>query len=161
MAAPDDPAAAYQRGLAILAGAAQARAALARRLGRAGFTPEAIATATEQLADHGYLDDAAFAASVARRRQRGGRGAALIAQELRRRGVASELAAATVQDLDPDAGAGIVGALAARLAARYPDLPPRERWGRVGAALSRRGHPASVIRTALRGLTEETPAGES
>lgn len=95
----------------------------------------------DRLAGLGYLDDAAFAAALVRRRA-GSRGPALIAQELAAKGVDRETARAALGE----AGRESQLAAALRLARRHTGLDSRALAGRLLA----RGFPWEVVRAACR-----------
>ena len=83
---PADGEAAYAAAVRILARQPQSRVGLEARLGRAGYTEEAARAAADRAVEHGYLDDQEYARSLVRRRS-AGRGQALIARELRAKGI--------------------------------------------------------------------------
>ncbi len=150
-AAPTRPAtvSAYDKALRILNAAGQTRVGLSRRLLRAGYEEADIEQACVQLEAHGYLDDRGFAASRLRRRVQQGRGARLIAAELRQKGVSPEVIDGVLADRDEEAEVERAMDLAARLVARKADEPPAQRRDHVMAALVRRGYPAGLARRAL------------
>jgi regulatory protein len=113
-----------------------------------------VESACARLSDLGYLDDAALADSLVRRRRRAGRGSALIASELRHRGIGDAVIAAALRTVDPEQEREVLMATAQRLARRHADLCPAERWGRVGAALRRRGHSTEAIERALQRMAD-------
>jgi regulatory protein len=118
-----------------------ARADLGRRLRRKGHAPEAIERALGRLVEHGFLDDAVFAASFVETRAARGRGPLRLARDLAamgvERGVIDRALAAH------GGGADTVGdvsrALAVKRAAQLGDLPRHVRRRRVLAYLARRG----------------------
>ncbi|HEV3233922.1 MAG TPA: RecX family transcriptional regulator [Candidatus Dormibacteraeota bacterium] len=140
---------AYEKGLRILNAAGQTRLGLARRLSRAGYGETEVEEACAQLEAHGYLDDRGFAASRLRRRQQQGRGARLIAAELRQKGVSPDVIDDVLADRDEEAEVERAMELAVRMVARRASEPPAKRRDHVMAALVRRGYPASVARRAL------------
>jgi len=83
---PDSPQAAYAEAVKRLARQPQSRAVLGQKLIRAGFTDAAVGAALDRAQAEGYLDDQEYAASLVRRRT-ATRGHALIAQELRAKGI--------------------------------------------------------------------------
>ncbi len=118
-----------------------ARADLARRLRRKGHAPEAIELALTRLAEHGFLDDAAFAANYVETRAARGRGPMRLARDLAAMGVERSvidraLAAHAPSD---DIAGDVPRALAAKRAAQLGDLPRHVRRRRVLAYLARRG----------------------
>lgn len=146
---PADAGAAYDKAIRVLNAAGQTKAGLERRLARAGFEPEAITGAVTRLQSAGYVDDTAFARSRLRRRQEQGRGARLIAAELRQKGIAPEVIDEVLGDRDEDVEVARARELAVKLVARKAGESPAKRRDHVMAALVRRGYPAGVARQAL------------
>ena len=138
--------------LRILAGAAQSEAGLRQRLEVRGFSPAvAVATAAEMVR-RGYVDDEAFATALATRRLRRGHGRALVAAELRARGVGSRPIDDAVRGIDADVELAAAVAVAGRLATRRAGRQGTDRFGLsayVGAALRRRGFDVGTVRRAL------------
>ncbi|HEY7505897.1 MAG TPA: regulatory protein RecX [Gemmatimonadales bacterium] len=118
-----------------------ARSDLGRRLRRKGHAPEAIERALGRLAEHGFLDDAAFAASYVETRAARGRGPLRLARDLAamgvERGVIDRALAAHAGGADP--AGDVPRTLAAKRAAQLGDLPRHVRRRRVLAYLARRG----------------------
>jgi regulatory protein len=119
---------------------AHSTAELAGKLARRGCPAEDIEGALVRLRELGYLDDAAYAASLVHRRA-GERGRAAIAAELGARGIGRELAGEALQKL----GDGGQLQSARRLAAGWQGLDPRRLAGR----LQRRGFDVDVIRAVI------------
>lgn len=140
---------AYEKALRILTAAGQTRAGMARRLERAGYDADEIEDACAQLQALGYLDDRSFAASRVRRRQQQGRGARLIAAELRQKGVSPDVIDDALAGRDEQVEVRRAGELAIRLAARRAAEPPAQRRDHVLAALVRRGYPIGIARQAF------------
>jgi regulatory protein len=118
-----------------------ARADLGRRLRRKGHAPEAIERALGRLAEHGFLDDAAFAASYVETRAARGRGPLRLARDLAAMGVERSVIdrALAVHAGSADTAGDVPRALAAKRAAQLGDLPRHVRRRRVLAYLARRG----------------------
>ena len=118
-----------------------ARADLARRLRRKGHAPDAIERALGRLAEHGFLDDAAFAASYVETRAARGRGPVRLARDLAAMGVERSVIdrALASHAGSTDTTGDIPRALAAKRAAQLEDLPRHVRRRRVLAYLARRG----------------------
>ena len=118
-----------------------ARADLGRRLRRKGHAPEAIERALGRLAEHGFLDDAAFAASYVQTRAAKGRGPLRLARDLAARGLERSVIdhALAAHAGSPDTAGDVPRALAAKRAAQLGDLPRHVRRRRVLAYLARRG----------------------
>ena len=154
---PDDVRAAEEVAVRILNGAAQSATALQHRLRQRGFSPLAARVAADRCREHGYVNDAALAASLVGRMQRAGRGRSRIAVELRRRGIAADAVEAALgpaaAGADDAAALDVGRKLLHREMARVREDGGARR--RVAAALQRRGFAASVIAHTLRTLSEE------
>lgn len=99
------PAAWLERALRLLDQRAHAEGELARKLRQRGCPPTALAWVIAELHRLRLLDDATFARALASEKTHWGR--SRVVRELRRRGVAPDLAAAAAPDpaSDPDARA--------------------------------------------------------
>jgi len=153
IADPDDAAAAEAVAVRILAGAAHSEAGLRRRLEQRGFTRAVAAATAAAMVRRGYVDDDAFAAALAERGLRRGRGRALVAAELRARGVAERPIDDAVRGIDPDAELVAATVAAARLAASRAGRDGFDAGrvrGYVGGALQRRGFDMGTVRRALQ-----------
>ena len=151
---------AVDSGLRYLAGRAHSCLELRRKLLRKGFAEEEVEAALGRLTDLGYLDDAAFAKSLVRRRS-GGRGPAALAAELAAKGIGRAGVAAALSDFDVQAQLEAATRLAERLYAEKPVGGYQEMLNRIGARLVRRGYPANVVREACRAvLTGAAEAAE-
>jgi regulatory protein len=146
---PDDADAAYTRALRSLNAASQSRASLTRRLARAGFGAAAVDAACARLLELGYLDDDALAGATAQRRLQQGRGASLIAAELRQKGIGQESVDAALAGIDDESLLEHATATCARLLRRRAALAPHVRDRQVLGALTRRGFSFRVARLAL------------
>ena len=153
---PDDVEAAEAAAVRILRSAAQSAAALQRGLIRHGFDDATSGRAVAAMAGRGYVNDAALAESVTRRRIRNGYGTARIAADLRGRGVDDTTITETIDAVDAAGEEERALAVAVPLWHTRGDEDARHRRGRVGAALQRRGYSFAVISSAIRRLEEET-----
>ena len=126
---PESAQAAYIEAVKRLARQPQSRAALRQRLLRLGYSEVAVEAALDRAQGDGYLNDQEYAATLVRRRSRG-RGHALIAQELRAKGIE-----------DPDAAAALADAQAL---VAY-----------LGPRLSRRGFSSGLVYRVCRLLSDE------
>ena len=106
----------------------------------------------------GYLDDAAFARGLVRRRSQT-RGSLALAGELAGKGIDREGAASALAALDGETELAAATRLAERLYAAKPSPGYREMLASVGAKLARRGFPASVVRAACRTVLADAQAG--
>ena len=146
---------AYDAGIRLLARRAHSRAELRQKLARRGFERGDVDATIVRLAEMGYLDDAAFARGLVRRRS-GSRGALALSAELAAKGIDREGTAAALAGLDEDAQLAAATRLAERLYAARPSPGYPEMLDSVGAKLARRGFPAGVVRAACRAVLAES-----
>ena len=152
---PESPEAAYAEAVKRLARQPQSRAALALRLARLGYAEDAVRGALERVQADGYLDDREFAASLVRRRSRG-RGHAMIAQELRAKGIEDPDAAAALADAEPENERALN--LGRALLARKRPANPEELRAIVAPRLSRRGFSSGLVYRTCLTLSDEWQA---
>ena len=96
----DDPARAYDSCLRLLGARARSRAELAGRLTRREFSEATIAAVLARLEREQLIDDADFADQWVHFRHRdGGKAKRALAQELRHKGVADDVAAAALEQI--------------------------------------------------------------
>lgn len=136
-----DVEAAYRTALRSIERRSFARADLGRRLLRKGHAHTAVEAALARAAEHGLLDDAAFAANYVETRSARGRGPLRLSRDLMamgvERGIIDRAVAAHVRESE---GSGDVPlALAGKRAAQLRDLPRHVKRRRVLAYLARRG----------------------
>jgi regulatory protein len=136
-----DVEAAYRTALRSIERRSFARADLGRRLLRKGHAPEAVEAALARAAEHGLLDDAAFAVNYVETRSARGRGPLRLTRDLMamgvERGIVDRAVAAHVRS---DGNGAVPLALASKRAAQLRDLPRHVRRRRVLAYLARRGY---------------------
>ncbi len=100
---PDDPEAAREKCLRLLAVRARSAAELRERLKGVGFAPDVVENVIADLAGTGLVDDTEFARSwVASRQAAGGIGKQRLRWELRRKGVAEALIEAALEQAVSD-----------------------------------------------------------
>ncbi|HYM51691.1 MAG TPA: regulatory protein RecX [Candidatus Limnocylindrales bacterium] len=145
---PDSVDAAYAAAVRRLAAQPQSRAMLTAKLVRAGYSVEAAEAAAARAAERGYLDDEEFARSLVRRRSQG-RGQAMIARELRARGIEGGLAQAALGELDAGDELERARALAHGIVRVKPPAGWEQLRATVGARLGRRGFSSRVIARVL------------
>lgn len=160
---PGDPqAVARSICLQLLTGAARSRADLAAALRRRGIPDDAAVSVLDRLTEVGLVDDASYAAAFVASKHRGrGLGRVALRAELRRKGIAADLADQAVSPIDAAAERDRATALVLRRldSAMFAGLPAARR--RLLGLLARRGYPASVatavVDEALRGYCEPAP----
>jgi regulatory protein len=136
-----DAEAAYRTALRSIERRSFARADLGRRLLRKGHASQAIEAALARAAEHGLLDDAAFAANYVETRSARGRGPLRLTRDLLAmgvdRGIVARAVAAHVREFEGNGNVPL--ALATKRAAQLHDLPRPVKRRRVLAFLARRG----------------------
>lgn len=138
--------------LRLLAVRARSRTELAQRLSAKGFASEAIEQSLDRLAEVGLIDDAEFARQWVRQRHSfSGKGRQALAQELRRKGVAPEEAAAALDDITADDEHDRATELVRRKLRTLPAGLDREKAvRRLVGMLARRGYGHSVAYTVVK-----------
>jgi regulatory protein len=131
--------------------APRTRAELAAVLARKGVPEEAAEAVLSRFAEVGIIDDALFAQMwvTSRHNGRGLAGRAL-SQELRRKGVEDEVAAAAVGTLEPEQERATARALVDRKLRATRGLPVDARVRRLAGMLARKGYPAGVAFAVVR-----------
>ena len=154
---PESAQAAYTEAVKRLARQPQSRAALRQRLLRLGYAEAAVDGALDRAREDGYLNDQEYAASLVRRRTKG-RGHALIAQELRAKGIDELTAGPALATVDADLEAEQALALGKSLLARRHLADRQALVNYVGPRLSRRGFSSGLVYRVCRLLSEEWEA---
>jgi regulatory protein len=155
---PESAQAAYTEAVKRLARQPQSRAALRQRLLRTGYADAAVDEALDRAQSDGYLNDQEYAASLVRRRTKG-RGHALIAQELRAKGIDELAAAPALATVDADVEAGHALALGRSLVAGRHLADGQALVSYVGPRLGRRGFSSGLVYRVCRVLSDEWEAG--
>jgi len=142
-----------QRATALLARREHSAHELKQKLAKLGLGAEVLSDAIEALRDEGLQSDRRFAGSFVRERMLRGQGPQRIQQELRQRGVSPELIEAA---LDEEGGCWRQRAQEV-LRKKYGATPPADAKARMKRQqfLVYRGFPADIVRTCLRGDSEE------
>lgn len=154
---PGSAQAAYDAAVKKLARQPQSRAALAQKLARSGFEPEAVDAALDRARADGYLDDEEFARSLVRRRS-ASRGYGLIARELRARGIEESSAAPALETMDRDAEAARALELGRSMLRQRPPSDRKALQALVGPRLSRRGFDTGLVYRVCGQLADEWQA---
>ncbi len=131
------------------------RAELAKALTAKGISAEVVAEVLDRYDEVGIIDDAAFARAWVSSRHHG-RGLArrALANELRQRGVAAEVAGEALETLDDEEEAATARALVERKL-RTTSGAPEAVFRRLVGMLARKGYPAGVaIRVVKDALAE-------
>lgn len=152
----------FDKAVSLLAVRPRSARDLQLRLRRAGASAPTIARAIERLERLGFVDDDAYARTVARSRAlSGGRSRRRIAQELQRHGVARETidaaVADTVADVGLDEGEAALGIARKRMRA-MAGLDPRTQRQRLYAFLARRGYDPDIVTRVVASVIDEARA---
>ncbi|WP_081511640.1 recombination regulator RecX [Nocardia donostiensis] len=138
--------------LRLLAVRARSRSELAQRLAAKGYAEDVTERALDRLAEVGLIDDAAFAQQwVHSRHTYSGKGRQVLAQELRRKGVAPEDAAPALDAISNDDEHARATELVRRKLRSIPaDLDRDKKIRRLVGMLARRGYPQSVAYSVVK-----------
>jgi SOS response regulatory protein OraA/RecX len=154
---PESAQVAYTEAVKRLARQPQSRAALRQRLLRLGYVEAAVDAALDRAEADGYLNDREFAASLVRRRTRG-RGHALIAQELRAKGIDEAAAGTALAGVDVEVEAEQALALGRSLLANRRLADAQALVAYIGPRLARRGFGGGLVYRVCRLLSDEWQA---
>lgn len=146
-----------------LTGQARSRKELAERLAKKNVPDDLAARLLDRFEEVGLIDDAAFArAWVASRGRSEGRALArrALAQELRRKGVADEVAREALDEIDPVEEEAAARALVRRKLRSMGSLAPEVRTRRLLGMLARKGYPGSLAMAAIRSEMADVPESE-
>lgn len=136
---------ATERALRSLAYRAHSEKEIIEKLEKSGFDERDIAEAMQKLTDYALVDDQDFARQWALSRARRGVGPRRITQELRQKGIDSELIHSAVSEIDEDASF----ASAINLAAKYMRQDNPNARQRALNALMRRGYDYGIAKEAV------------
>lgn len=149
-----DPAdVARQRAIALLARREHSALELKQKLAKLGLSDEKLSDAIDSLREEGLQSDRRFAGSFVRERMLRGQGAQRIQQELRQRGIASELITAALEE-----EGGCWRQLAQEvLRKKFGSTAPADPKARMKRQqfLVYRGFPPDIVRACLRGDCDE------
>lgn len=109
-----------------------------------GFPKKIAAEEVKKAKENGYIDDASFAENYIKTHGKN-KGVYRLKNELKQKGVSSEIIEDAVKDLAPDADELLL--LAEKAAKSLPDGPAKK--SKVFAKLARRGYPYEAISSAL------------
>ena len=151
---PESAQGAYTEAIKRLARQPQSRAALRQRLLRLGYVEAAVDAALERAEGDGYLNDREYAATLVRRRT-GGRGHALIAQELRAKGIDEATAGPALETVDAAVEAEQALALGRSLVAHRRLADAQALVAYLGPRLARRGFSSGLVYRVCRLLSDE------
>jgi regulatory protein len=151
---PENAQVAYVEAIKRLARQPQSRAALRQRLLRLGYVDAAVDAALDRAEGDGYLNDREYAAALVRRRTQG-RGHALIAQELRAKGIDETTAGPALASVDAGVEAEQALALGRSLLANRQLADAQALAAYIGPRLARRGFSSGLVYRVCRLLSVE------
>jgi len=154
---PESAQVAYTEAVKRLARQPQSRAALRQRLLRLGYVEAAVDAALDRAEGDGYLNDREYAAALVRRRTKG-RGHALIAQELRAKGIDESAAGPALAAVDAEVEAEQALGLGRSLLSRRRPADAQALTAYIGPRLSRRGFSSGLVYRVCRLLSDEWEA---
>ena len=148
-----------------LTGQARSRAELATKLARRHVPTEVAERLLDRFEEVGLVDDAAFARAWVESRQPGkGLARRALAQELRRKGVADEVAREALDQVDPAAEEEAARALVRRKLRSLQRVEREVAARRLGGMLARKGYGGDVVwrvvREELDALPTDGPGGD-
>jgi regulatory protein len=152
---PKSPADPYEKAREIclrqLSFRPRTRAELATALRKREIDDEVAASVLERYAEVGLIDDAAFAKAWVSSRHHG-RGLArrALANELRQKGVESEVVSEALDDLDGETEVATARALVERKLRTMGNTPPDALFRRLVAMLARKGYPPGIVIGAVK-----------
>ena len=149
---PRKPATALQYAVRLLSARPYSEKKLRDKLTGRGYDRSDIEYALQRLRGERLIDDRRFAEEFVRARlSLRPRAAAVLARELRQRGIAAGLAKSVAEELAPrDSDAELARELVRRKQSAYKNLEPETRYRRLSSLLARRGFSYDTIRSVLR-----------
>jgi regulatory protein len=150
---------AREAALNFLAHRPRSKSEVTQRLRKHGYPEEAIAAALERLERAGFVDDRAFAEYWVRNREQfRPRGRYALRQELRQKGIESDLIEVALRDLDETDSAYRA---AMQRAAQWSRLDESSAYRKCSGFLQRRGFGYDVIREAWARIQVERTTDDS
>jgi regulatory protein len=150
---------AREAALTLLAHRPRSKSEVVQRLRKHGYPDPAIDAALERLERAGFVDDSAFAEYWVRNREQfRPRGRYALRQELRQKGVASEVIEAVLQDLDESDSAYRA---AMQRAASWSRLDETSGYRKCSGFLQRRGFGYDVIQEVWARIQAERTTDDS
>lgn len=148
---PDQEAVARKILLDALTGAARSRQELAERLAKRHVPDELATRLLDRFEEVGLVDDAAFARSWIASRQPGkGLARRALAQELRRKGVADEVAREALEEIDPADEEAAARALVRKKLRSLRGVDETKAARRLAGMLARKGYSPGMAFSVVR-----------
>ncbi len=141
-----------------LTAAPRSRSQLEEALRRKDCPPDVAATVLDRMAEVGLVDDGAYAGMLVRSQQ-AGRGLArrALRQELRRKGVDDDTAAAALAEVDPQAEEARARELVTKKIRSMHGLEAQVQTRRLAGMLARKGYDAEVSMRVVREAVRDAP----
>ncbi len=141
-----------------LTAAPRSRSQLEQALRRKGCPDDIAVAVLDRMEEVGLVDDSAYAGMLVRSQQ-AGRGLArrALAQELRRKGVDDETAAAALDEVDPHDEEDRARELVAKKMRSMSGLEPLVQTRRLAGMLARKGYPSDLSMRVVREAVREAP----
>ncbi|MQY18917.1 Regulatory protein RecX [Nocardia sp. RB20] len=141
----------------LLTDRARSRAELADKLAEKGFASAVVERVLDRLAEVGLIDDAAFAEQwVHSRHTYSGKGKKVLAQELRRKGIAPDVAAPALESISTDDEHTRATDLVHRKLRTLPaDLDRDKATSRLVGMLARKGYDPSTAYAVVKAAVAE------
>ena len=138
--------------------APKTRAQLEQALAKRDCDPTVAATVLDRLEEVGLVDDEAYAGMLVRSQQ-AGRGLArrALAQNLRQKGVADDVAESVLDEIDPAAEEEQARELVEKRLRRLHGLDVIVQKRRLAGMLARKGYPSEVSMRVIREALAATP----
>ncbi len=135
------------------------RAELATALRKQEIADDVATSVLERYAEVGLIDDAAFAKAWVSSRHHGrGLASRALADELRRKGVESEVVVEALDELDSETEAATARVLVQRKLRSMASASPDVQFRRLVGMLARKGYPSGVVIAAVKDVLAERAA---
>jgi len=159
-AEPDHESVARAIALRLLTGAPRSRSQLAEAMARRNVPEDVADRVLDRFTEVGLVDDADYARTLVRTRHaERGLSRRAIAVELRRRGIADDVAGEALTEVDEDDEEKAARELVRRRLAATSGLDPQVRARRTYAALGRKGYPPGLVARLVREALAAEGAG--
>lgn len=161
---PRQYSAALNYAVSLLAIKAQSTSEIKRKLAQRQYMYDTIEMVLYKLEKEKLINDEAYARDFAASKSRRQMGKRRIMQELRMKGISSEIAQHAIDELDEDEKDESAVALAKKLVRRYQNDEPRKAMQKALAAMARRGYvyedSKNALSTAIQEIEDEEELDE-
>lgn len=159
-AEPSSPGVAEARQIALrqLAMGPRSRQQLTEKMAARNCEPQDIATVLDRMTDVGLVDDAAYAEMLVRTKREGsGLAATALRHELRKKGVAPDIAERAVSGEAPEDERSRAQQLVHARLGRMAGLDREVKMRRLAALLARKGYPSGIAISVVREAVDDLP----